>query len=137
MENDNTVLLKKDFREYTGEKMYSEIYQVRAADLAYYENGKMIDVRVDEYEDHFDLRTVVDGVEADAQAEDLFSAFRLLRDKLLEMAWGMKCNAARRNAVQSGMMRNTDAVYLVEWGKQAGREDVHGFWDYCDMECIY
>ena len=85
--------------------MYSETYQVTVADLGYYEKEKQIEILVNE-----------------------------LRDKMLKMAWGIKCNAARINAVQSGMMTNQDVVYLVELGKQARNEDVHGFWDYCEME---
>ena len=114
--------------------MYSETYQVKVADLGYYENKKQINILVNDHGDHFELKTVVDGVEFKAQADDMFSAFQLLRDKLLEAAWGIMCNAARINAVQSGMMTNQDVVYLVEFGKQARTEDVHGFWDYCEME---
>ena len=114
--------------------MYSETYQVTVADLGNYEKEKQIEILVNDHGDHFELKTVVDGVEFEAQADDMFSAFQLLRDKLLEMAWGIKCNAARINAVQSGMMTNQDVVYLVELGKQARNEDVHGFWDYCEME---
>lgn len=114
--------------------MYSETYQVTVADLGYYEKEKQIEILVNDYGDHFELKTVVDSVELEAQADDMFSAFQFLRDKMLEMAWGIKCNAARINAVQSGMMTNQDVVYLVELGKQARNEDVHGFWDYCEME---
>ena len=114
--------------------MYSETYQVKVTDLGYYENRKQTNILVNDHGDHFELKTVVDGVEFEAQADDMFSAFQLLRDKLLEAAWGIMCNAARINAVQSGMMTNQDVVYLVELGKQARVEDVHGFWDYCEME---
>ena len=114
--------------------MDSETYQVTVVDLGYYENKKQIDILVNQYDDHFELKTVVDGVEFEAQADDMFFAFQLLRDKMLEMAWGIMCNAARINAVQSGMMRDQDVVYLVELGKQARLEDMHGFWDYCEME---
>ena len=114
--------------------MYSETYQVTVADLGNYEKEKQIEILVNDHGDHFELKTVVDTVEFEAQAEDMFSAFQLFRDKMLEMAWGIKCNAARINAVQSGMMTNQDVVYLVELGKQARNEDVHGFWDYCEME---
>ncbi len=114
--------------------MYSETYQVTVVDLGYYENKKKIGILVNQYDDHFELKTVVDGVEFEAQADDMFSAFQLLRDKMLEMAWGIMCNAARINAVQSGMMRDLDVVYLVELGKRARQEDVYGFWDYCEMK---
>ena len=114
--------------------MYSETYQVTVADLGNYEKEKQIEILVNDHGDHFELKTVVDTVEFEAQADDMFSAFQLLRDKLLEAGWGIMCNAARINAVQSGMMTNQDVVYLVELGKQARTEDVHGFWDYCEME---
>ena len=114
--------------------MNSETYQVTVADLGYYENEKPIDILVNEYDDHFEMKTVVDGVEFEAHADDMFSAFQILRDKMLDLSWGIMCNAARINAVQSGMMRNLDVVYLVEMGRQARLEDVHGFWDYCEME---
>ena len=114
--------------------MYSETYQVTVADLGNYEKEKQIEILVNDHGDHFELKTVVDTVEFEAQADDMFSAFQLLRDKLLEAGWGIMCNAARINAVQSGMMTNQDVVYLVEFGKQARTEDVHGFWDYCEME---
>ena len=117
-----------------GENMYSETYQVTVADLGYYEKEKQIEILLNDHGDHFELKTVVDSVEFEAQADDMFSAFQLLRDKMLERAWGIKCNAARINAVQSGMMTNQDIVYLVELGKQARNEDAHGFWDYCEME---
>lgn len=114
--------------------MNSETYQVTVADLGYYGFEKKIDILVYQFDDHFELKTAVDGVEFEAKAGDMFSAFQLLRDKMLDMAWGIMCNAARINAVQSGMMRDLDVVYLVELGKQARMEDVHGFWDYCEME---
>ena len=114
--------------------MNTESYLITVADLGYYENEKQIEVLVKDYDDHYELKTVVDGVEFEAQADDMFSAFQLLRDKMLKMAWGIMCNAARINAVQSGMMRDLDVVYLVEMGKPAGMDDVHGFWDYCEME---
>ena len=114
--------------------MNTESYLITVADLGYYENEKQIEVLVKDYDDHYELKTVVDGVEFEAQADDMFSAFQLLRDKMLKMAWGIMCNAARINAVQSGMMRDLDVVYLVEMGNPARMDDVHGFWDYCAME---
>lgn len=114
--------------------MYSETYQVKVADLGYYGNEKQIDILADQYEDHFELKTEVDGVSFEAEADDMFSAFQLLRDKMLKSSWGIKCNAARINAVQSGMMRDQNVVYLVEFGKQARNENIHGFWDYCELE---
>lgn len=112
----------------------SESHIITVVDLAYYENEKLIKVLVYDYDDYFDIKAVIDGIDFSARGDDQFSAFQLFRDKLLEMGYGIKCNAARINALQSGMMRNLDVVYLVELGKQAKQEDVHGFWDYCEMD---
>lgn len=95
--------------------MYSETYQVTVADRGNYEKEKQIEILVNDHGDHFELKTVVDSVEFEAQADDMFSAFQLLRDKMLEMAWGIKCNAARINAVQSGMMTNQDVFIWWNW----------------------
>ena len=114
--------------------MDPESHQITAVDLGYYENEKQIDVLVYDHDDHFELKTTIDGIDLEAQADDLFSAFQTLRDKLLGSGYGIKCNGAKINALQSGMMRNTDAVYLVELGRRAEKKDVHGLWDLCEME---
>lgn len=114
--------------------MYTETYQLTLADLKNNKSGKQAEVLVNDHGDHYELKTVIDKTEFTAQADDLFSAFKSFRDKLLEDGYGIKCNAARINAIQSGMMRDLDVVYLVEPGKRAELKDVHGFWDYCEME---
>ena len=46
--------------------MYTETYQVKVADLGYYENRKQTNILVNDHGDHFELKTVVDGVEFEA-----------------------------------------------------------------------
>ena len=58
--------------------MYSETYQVTVADLGNYEKEKQIEILVNDHGNHFELKTVVDTVEFEAQADDMFSAFQLL-----------------------------------------------------------
>ena len=113
--------------------MNTESYDLTVVDLGYRENEKQISVLVSFYEEFIELNAVIDGKDFSGKGDDLFSSFQLFRDKLLESGYGIKCNAARINALQSGMMRDTDVVYLVELGKKPGKEDIHGFWDYCEM----
>ena len=113
--------------------MNTEFYDLTVVDLGCHENEKQISVLVSFYEEFIELNAVIDGKDFSAKGDDLFSSFQLFRDKLLESGYGIKCNAARINALQSGMMRDTDVVYLVELGKKPGNEDIHSFWDYCEM----
>lgn len=60
-------------------------------------------------------------------------AYQKLRDCLLSMGYGIKCNGSRRNAVQSGMMGSNAKIYLVELGRQALLQDIVGIYDYADI----
>ena len=113
--------------------MNTESYDLTVVDLGCRENEKSSSVLVSFYDEFIELNAVIDGKDFSEKGDDLFSSFQLFRDKLLESGYGIKCNAARINAFQSGMMRDTDVVYLVELGKKPGKEDIHGFWDYCEM----
>lgn len=42
-----------------------------------------------------------------------------LRDELLKLGYCLKCNGSRFNAIQSGMMRYCEKIYLVKMGQQA------------------
>lgn len=60
-------------------------------------------------------------------------AYQKLRDKLLEMGYGIKCNGSRINVVQSGIMGANDKVYLVELGRQALNKDIVSLYEYSDI----
>ncbi len=113
--------------------MNTEFYDLTVVALECRENEKQISVLVSFYDEFIELNAVIDEMDFSEKGDDLFAAFQVFRDKLLESGYGIKCNAARINAVQSGMMRDLDVVYLVEMGKKPSMEDVHGFWDYCEM----
>lgn len=109
-------------------------YQCVAVDLAYYENEKTITVLVDDEEDEIKISTEIDGIELKSIGEYYFETFQNLRDQLLDIGYGIKCNGSRINAVQSNMMGVCDKVYLVENGKPALMKDVVRIWDYADID---
>ena len=111
-----------------------ETYQCTIADLSYYQNERVISVEVEDNYDSYMMRTTVDGIELSVSGNGLFTTFQKLRDELLKIGFGMKCNAARINAVQSGMMADLDVVYLVELGERASTTLVNSFWDYANID---
>ena len=91
-------------------------------------------VTEDEDRDGVILSASVGGKLFSGRDADYFTAFKKLRDSLLEEGYGMCCAGARVNAVQSGMMAGTDRVYLVSIGKKPVLTNVRGIFDYVDME---
>lgn len=79
------------------------------------------------------LKVYVEDKEICASDYNYLSAYQKLRDKLLEMDYGIKCNGSRINAVQSGMMGANDKVYLVELGRQALKKDIVSLDEYFDI----
>ena len=111
-----------------------ESYQCVIADLAYYEDEKQIMVNVDNQDDGFEMSCKVDGIHFSVSGECYFETFQSLRDRLLELGYGMKCNGSRLNAIQSGMFGCSEKIYLVENGKQALNKDLFSIWDYADIK---
>lgn len=111
-----------------------EIYQIQIVSLC---NGieAYINIQADEKEttDDIILQTTIDGRELTASHCHYFIAFQNLRDQLLKLGWGMKCNGARENAVASPMMASVDKVYLVTSGEKARMKDVVRLFDYADL----
>lgn len=62
-----------------------------------------------------------------------FTTFKKFRDTLLNIGYGLKCQGAKINAVQSGMMSSTDKIYLVELGKQAKLNQIVSIWEQADI----
>ena len=109
-------------------------YPCVIADLAYYENEKQIMVNVNIQDDDIEMSCEVDGIRFSASGEYYFETFQLLRNRLLELGYGIKCNGSRLNAIQSGMFGYSEKVYLVESGKQALNKDLFSIWDYADIK---
>lgn len=92
-------------------------------------------VEVDEGETSEDIviHAVVSGHEISASNYNYLPAFQDFRDKLLCLGYGIKCNGARINAVQSAMMGANDKMYHVEMGKKPQMKDIVHIWEYADI----
>ena len=109
-------------------------YQCKSVALARISEETKIEISEIEEEDGFRLVTVIGDKEYESQGEAYFVTFQGLRDQLLKEGYGLKCNGARINAVQSNMMGGCPKVYLVELGRQALMKDVVLIWDYADID---
>ena len=108
-------------------------YQCVVVDLTYYDNQKNISVYVSETDGDFKIETNIDGIEIQSVAYGYFEVFQDLRDKLLDLGYGLKCNGSRINAIQSNMMSSCEKIYLVEMGKPALLKDIVSMWDYAEI----
>ena len=108
-------------------------YQCVVVDLAYYDNSKNIIVFVSEKDEDFIIETTIDGIELKSVGQGYFEVFQELRDKLLELGYGLKCNGARINAIQSKMMGACEKIYLAEMEKPALNKDIVSIWDYAEI----
>ncbi len=108
-------------------------YQCVIVDLAYYNNPKNIIVYVSETNEDFTIETNIDGIEIKSVGYGYFEVYQELRDKMLDLGYGLKCNGSRINAVQSNMMGTSDKIYLVEMGKPALNKDIVSIWDYAEI----
>ena len=111
-----------------------EQYKCTVVDLGYYCNEKSVVVEVNENGDEIEISTVVDGIDFFGSDECYFIAYQKFRDKLLELGYGLQCNGSRINAIQSGMMSQSEKIYLVEMGKQALSNQIVCMWDYADID---
>ena len=73
--------------------------------------------------DNIILKVQIDDQEICAVDYNYLPAYQKLRDKLLKMDYGIKCNGSRLNAVRSGMMGANEKIYLVKLGEQALSKD--------------
>lgn len=111
-----------------------EQYKCTVADLGYYDSEKPVLIEVNEDSDEIEISTVVDGIDFFSSDESYLAAYQKLRDKLLELGYGLLCNGSRINAIQSGMMSQCEKIYLVEMGKKALLNQVVCIWDYADID---
>lgn len=111
-----------------------EQYKCTVADLGYYDNEKPVLIEVNEDSDEIEISTVVDGIDFFSSDENYLAAYQKLRDKLLELGYGLLCNGSRINAIQSGMMSQCEKIYLVEMGKKVLLNQVVCIWDYADID---
>jgi len=79
------------------------------------------------------LRTQVKDNPISVSDYNYFSAYQGLRNKVLKLGYGIKCNGSRLNAVQSAMMGTNENIYLVELGRQALTKDIVSLYDYAEI----
>lgn len=70
------------------------------------------------------LKAIVAGKEITVSDYNYLPAYQKLRDEVLALGYGIRCNGSCINAVQSGMMGASDRIYLVEMDRQAQRKDI-------------
>ena len=80
------------------------------------------------------LKVQIEDQEICAADSDYFPAFQKLRNKLLRVGYGIKCNGSRLNAVQSGMMGASERIYLVKLGEQALDKDVVSLYGFAEID---
>lgn len=92
-------------------------------------------VQVDEAETSEDIviTAMIDKHKISAGNYNYLPAYQEFRDTLLQLGYGMKCQASRMNAVQSGMMACSSKIYLVEKGKRALMNNIAYMFDYADI----
>ena len=81
-----------------------EKYECMVVDLGYYNTEKSAVIEVNEDSDDIEISMVVDGIEFFSSDKSYLAAYQKLRDKLLELGYGLQCNGSRINAIQSEMM---------------------------------
>lgn len=115
--------------------MEKDIYKITLFDIkTKYQSINEISVVLDDDSDEFIFVLATEKLQIKCQHYNYFSAFQTFRDKLLSKGYGIKCNGAKINAVQSPMMANTCKIYLVELGRQALAKDIVNLWDYAEIE---
>lgn len=99
-------------------------------------NSKMeteLEILADEESDDIVLKASINNREVLVSDYNYLPVYQKLRDCVLSMGYGIKCNGSRLNAIQSGMMGSNAKIYLVELGRQALLRDTVGIYDYADI----
>lgn len=111
-----------------------EKYMVAVVELKTQHEIKLV-IEADEAEttENIILRTQVKDSLISVFDYNYFSAYQKLRDKILRLGYGIKCNGSRLNAVQSAMMGISENIYLVELGRQAFTKDIVSLYDYAEI----
>jgi len=111
-----------------------EKYNVTAVSLVTRSQMPLIIEENDENADLIGLSTCVDGLVVSASNSGYFQSYQELRDKLLQLGYGLKCAGSRLNAVQSPMASGSDKIFLVSLGKQAAMKDLFSLYEYTDID---
>ncbi len=82
--------------------------------------------------DNIILKITINGRELTSESNQYLVVYQILRDKLLQIGFGLKCHGSLINVNQSAMMSYTPKVYLVRIGEQAAMNGIVNIWDYCN-----
>lgn len=86
-------------------------------------------IHIQEAEDRFILSCHVDDLDLTGSGDSMFMAFQKLMDQLYDLGYGMNCQGARINAMQSAMAYASDKIYLLKLGQQALNHDLVSMFD--------
>lgn len=81
-------------------------------------------INIQETADQFHFCTHIDETELIGSGDSMFMAFQKLMDQLYDLGYGMNCQGARINAMQSTMAYASDKIYLLTLGQQAMNKDL-------------
>lgn len=95
----------------------------------------MLDVR--ETENQFIFSCNIDKTELKGSGDSMFMAFQKLMDQLYHLGYGMNCQGARINAMQSAMAYASDKIYLLTLGQQAMNKDLVCMFDAVELNEHY
>ena len=85
---------------------------------------KQCRIETEEAKDEFLVHCLFDERAVTGIGDSMFTAFQKLMDQLYAMHYGMKCQGAKQNAMQSAMAYASDKIYLLTLGQQAMKKDL-------------
>lgn len=91
-------------------------------------------LKVQEVDDQFEISCHVDGFELIDSGDSMFLAFQKLMDQLYSLGYGMNCQGARVNAMQSAMAYASEKIYLLTLGHQALNKDLVSMFDTVNLD---
>ena len=85
---------------------------------------KQCRIETEEAKDEFLVHCLFDERAVTGIGDSMFTAFQKLMDQLYAMHYGMNCQCAKQNAMQSAMAYASDKIYLLTLGEQAMKKDL-------------
>lgn len=91
-------------------------------------------LKIQEVDDQFEISCHVDGIALIGSGDSMFLAFQKLMDQLYNLGYGMNCQGARVNAMQSAMAYASEKIYLLTLGHQALNKDLVSMFDAVNLD---
>ncbi len=90
-------------------------------------------VETEEVKDEFLVHCLLDERVITGIGDSMFTAFQKLMDQLYVMHYGMNCQGAKQNAMQSAMAYASDKIYLLTLGQQAMKKDLVSMFEFVEL----